>query len=276
MRSTLTGPRRPAFVTSPALHGAPGLLARCRPAIFASTMRQPSRAKAIMDQVCSTMILALQAQKSPSLTAPSRRVWPMTSWKEAACAASRPRLGPCTHSTVGRTPSSPMAPRQHPMDCAMLTRRSTWNTGVKWDYLSNLVFTARYHDFESERTSVDLGSELDLMATGNVTPQMSWLLKFADYDGPGIASGAGGSDQDLVRCRMESVTVLASSSSSAASNTLSCSPALGRRWRKRLRGSTISTPGPLRSSSWRFYVRRRKRRTPCATWDVCEFVHSSY
>jgi hypothetical protein len=63
----------------------------------------------------------------------------------------------------------------------------TWATGVKWDYLSNLVVTARYHNFEAERTGVDLGSELDLMATGNVTPQLSWLVKFADYDGPGAA-----------------------------------------------------------------------------------------
>ena len=61
----------------------------------------------------------------------------------------------------------------------------TWNTGVKWDYLSNLILTARLHDFEAERTGADLGSELDLMATGSVTPQLSWLLKVADYDGPG-------------------------------------------------------------------------------------------
>lgn len=63
----------------------------------------------------------------------------------------------------------------------------TWNTGVKWDYLSNLILTARIHDFEAERTGADLGSELDLMATGSVTPQLSWLVKFADYDGPGVA-----------------------------------------------------------------------------------------
>ncbi len=63
----------------------------------------------------------------------------------------------------------------------------TWNTGVKWDYLSNLVLVARHHDFEAERTGADLGSELDLMVTGSVTTQLSWLVKFADYDGPGIA-----------------------------------------------------------------------------------------
>lgn len=64
----------------------------------------------------------------------------------------------------------------------------TWNTGVEWDHLSNLVFTARYHDFKAERTGASLGSELDLVVTGNVTPQLSWLVKFADYDGPGVAT----------------------------------------------------------------------------------------
>ncbi len=59
-----------------------------------------------------------------------------------------------------------------------------WNTGVKWDYLSNLTVTARYHTFDAERTGADLGSELDLMVSGTVTPQLSWLVKFADYDGP--------------------------------------------------------------------------------------------
>ncbi len=63
----------------------------------------------------------------------------------------------------------------------------TWNTGIKWDYVSNMVLTARLHDFEAERTGADLGSELDLMVTGNVTPQLSWLIKFADYDGSDIA-----------------------------------------------------------------------------------------
>lgn len=63
----------------------------------------------------------------------------------------------------------------------------TWNTGVKWDYFSNLILTARVHDFEAERTGADLGSELDLMAAGSITPQVTWLVKFASYDGPDIA-----------------------------------------------------------------------------------------
>jgi hypothetical protein len=58
-----------------------------------------------------------------------------------------------------------------------------WNTGVKWDYLSNLTVTARYHAFDADRTGADLGSERDLMVSGTVTPQLSWLVKFADYDG---------------------------------------------------------------------------------------------
>jgi len=63
----------------------------------------------------------------------------------------------------------------------------TWSPRWKWDYLFNLSFLARYHDFEAERTGADLGSEWDLQATGAITPRLSWLLKFADYDGPGVA-----------------------------------------------------------------------------------------
>jgi hypothetical protein len=63
----------------------------------------------------------------------------------------------------------------------------TWNTGAKWEGLSNLALTARYHEFEAERTGADLGSEWNLMATGVLAAQLSWILKYADYDGPGIA-----------------------------------------------------------------------------------------
>ena len=63
----------------------------------------------------------------------------------------------------------------------------TWSPRWKWDYLFNLAFLARYHDFEAQRTGADLGTEWDLQATGAFTSRLSWLVKFADYDGPGIA-----------------------------------------------------------------------------------------
>lgn len=53
---------------------------------------------------------------------------------------------------------------------------------------SNLVLTARYHDFQTELTGADLGSELDFMATAQITPRLSAVAKYADYDGvPGFA-----------------------------------------------------------------------------------------
>jgi hypothetical protein len=63
----------------------------------------------------------------------------------------------------------------------------TWSPRWKWDYLFNLSFLVRYHDFEAERTGADLGTEWNLQATGAITPRLSWLLKYADYDGPGVA-----------------------------------------------------------------------------------------
>jgi hypothetical protein len=71
-----------------------------------------------------------------------------------------------------------------------------WNTEVKWDYLSNLTVTARYHAFEAERTGADLGSEVDVLVSGTVTPQLSWLVKFADYDG--AASVAAPADRTKI------------------------------------------------------------------------------
>lgn len=70
---------------------------------------------------------------------------------------------------------------------ADLNATLTWSPRWKWDYLFNLSFLARYHDFEAERTGADLGSEWNLQATGAITPRLSWLLKYADYDGPGVA-----------------------------------------------------------------------------------------
>jgi hypothetical protein len=63
-----------------------------------------------------------------------------------------------------------------------------WRAPLKTALLSNLVLTARHHDFEAELTGADLGSEVDLMATAQITPRLSAVAKLADYDGvPGFA-----------------------------------------------------------------------------------------
>jgi hypothetical protein len=63
-----------------------------------------------------------------------------------------------------------------------------WKAPLKTAYVSNLVLTARYHDFQAELTGADLGSEVDLMATAQITPRLSAVAKYADYDGaPGFA-----------------------------------------------------------------------------------------
>lgn len=63
-----------------------------------------------------------------------------------------------------------------------------WKAPLKTTYLSNVVLTARHHDFEAEQTGADLGSELDFMVAAQITPRISATAKFADYDGvPGFA-----------------------------------------------------------------------------------------
>ena len=63
-----------------------------------------------------------------------------------------------------------------------------WKAPIKAPNFSNLVLTARYHDFQAQQTGADLGSELDFMATAQITPRISATAKFADYDGvPGFA-----------------------------------------------------------------------------------------
>jgi hypothetical protein len=66
----------------------------------------------------------------------------------------------------------------------------TLNVKPRWrlDHLFNIDLTARYHDFEAERTGADLGSELDLSASAQITRRVGWIVKFADYDGPGAPS----------------------------------------------------------------------------------------
>ncbi|HEX5776366.1 MAG TPA: alginate export family protein [Caulobacteraceae bacterium] len=55
--------------------------------------------------------------------------------------------------------------------------------------LKTLELTARYHDFETERTGAPLGEELDLLVSAALTKNLTALVKYADYDGvPGFAS----------------------------------------------------------------------------------------
>jgi hypothetical protein len=59
----------------------------------------------------------------------------------------------------------------------------TWRLPWKSAYLSNVVLTARWHDYEAELTGLDLGEEWNLQATAPVTPRVSAIAKYADYDG---------------------------------------------------------------------------------------------
>jgi hypothetical protein len=60
---------------------------------------------------------------------------------------------------------------------------------VKLAHLFNTELFARYHDFTTETTNRSLGREWDLQATGQITPKLSALLKYADYKGvTGFAS----------------------------------------------------------------------------------------
>lgn len=54
--------------------------------------------------------------------------------------------------------------------------------------LKSLELTARYHDFETERTGAELGEELNLLAQAALSPKVTAVVKYADYDGvPGFA-----------------------------------------------------------------------------------------
>jgi hypothetical protein len=51
----------------------------------------------------------------------------------------------------------------------------------KYTYLFNSAFTVAYHDFNDQRTGADLAREWDLQATAAITPKLSALLKYADF-----------------------------------------------------------------------------------------------
>lgn len=62
-----------------------------------------------------------------------------------------------------------------------------WAPTWSWEAVSNVSFLVRYHQFEAERTGVDLGSEWDVSVQGALAPKMNWIVKYADFDGSGIA-----------------------------------------------------------------------------------------
>lgn len=64
------------------------------------------------------------------------------------------------------------------------------NPRWRLDHLFNINLTARYHEFEAQSTGADLGSEIDLSASAQITRRLGWLVKWADYDGPGGAAPA--------------------------------------------------------------------------------------
>lgn len=63
----------------------------------------------------------------------------------------------------------------------------TWNPDWKFGDVKGFSFLVRHHDFEADRTGVDLGHEWNASASGQLTPHLFWLLKYADYDGLGAA-----------------------------------------------------------------------------------------
>lgn len=59
------------------------------------------------------------------------------------------------------------------------------------DFLDGLTFTARWYDFEAERTGVDFGNEIDLGVSADITDNVSFAIEYGDYeagDAPSPAS----------------------------------------------------------------------------------------
>jgi hypothetical protein len=51
-------------------------------------------------------------------------------------------------------------------------------------HLANPEFFVRYNDFEADTDGSSLGHEWDVMATAQIAPHLTGLVKFADYRGP--------------------------------------------------------------------------------------------
>jgi hypothetical protein len=64
----------------------------------------------------------------------------------------------------------------------------TLNLRPRWrkDKFFNLDFTFRYHDFQTQRTGVEIGTEFDAQFTAAFTPQLSMIVKGAKFDGSGL------------------------------------------------------------------------------------------
>jgi hypothetical protein len=67
----------------------------------------------------------------------------------------------------------------------------TWNPDWKWGEVSGFSFLLRHHEFEADRTGAGLGEEWDASASGQLTGKLSWLVKYAHYDGPGTFQAPG-------------------------------------------------------------------------------------
>jgi hypothetical protein len=67
-----------------------------------------------------------------------------------------------------------------------------WTPAWSWETVSNVSFLVRYHEFETERTGVDLGSEWNVSVQGALAPKMNWIVKYADFDGAGIPPAPAG------------------------------------------------------------------------------------
>ncbi len=52
----------------------------------------------------------------------------------------------------------------------------------RFTYWQNTEITLRYHDFKSERTGVALGTEFDAQLTAAITPKLTFLVKYADFE----------------------------------------------------------------------------------------------
>ena len=52
----------------------------------------------------------------------------------------------------------------------------------RFTYWQNTAITVRYHDFNSDQRDANLASEWDLQLTAVITPKITFLAKYADYD----------------------------------------------------------------------------------------------
>lgn len=66
----------------------------------------------------------------------------------------------------------------------------TWSPEWEAPLFSDLSFTVRWYEFEAERTGADLGEELDFEIAGDLTDNVSLLIRSGDYRGGGVGSPA--------------------------------------------------------------------------------------